>query len=121
MAKLKKEDLLILNTIQFLARTKSACPEFVGELFCAEDADQRTDAVFSASVVGGKIVVRANPVRLTATIKAVAEVGGFALAEEGFQRVYEGIERSIGEEYGKFVRGWTAELPGLLNGSTRLH
>lgn len=121
MAKLNKENLLILNTIQFLARTKSACPEFVGESLCAEDADERSVAVFSASVVNGCIVVRANPARLIATIKAVAEVSGVALSERALHRVYEGVETEIAEEYGKFAHGWVDDLPGLLDGSTRLH
>lgn len=117
----KEEELIIINTVQFLAQTREACPQFLGELKNVEDADERSTAVFNAAIVDGRVVVRANPMRLVPTIKAVALINEVALSNEGLLRVCEGVVARVGIEYGNFIDGYADDLPGLLSGSTRLH
>lgn len=121
MESFDREITVFINTIQFLGAAKKACPEYLGELRSAEEADEKSQAVFTMFILGGQRVIRANPVRLVSIVRAVAMASEVTLTERELQNVCIGVVDRVGREYMEFIKGWEGDLPGLVDGSTTIH
>ena len=95
-----------MNTIQYLAANKQACPEFLGEVDSAEKAGElaaECDAVFNMAIIQGKPIVRGNPRKLIPSIQAVAEANGIKLNDSDLLDVCVEVVDAVGSDYLSFL------------------